>query len=261
MTPHTSRAASVARAPMSTIRASASPSSRASSSPHTSLAHIRVVVWDVDGTLADSASLGFTSTNAVLLDAGLPRITPAQYALGTKFTTPRRMAWHATGDEDHACGRALGDAFDARYVALVDDVTAGFYPGIKPLVERLAQKGVRQGVLSNACGAYARAVIAANGVEALVSTTLGADDVPRAKPAPDGLLVAFRAIGDDVDARATAYIGDAPSDGAAARAAGCVSIGVNWGSHDLTRDDAARCFDVVFESVDALERALFADCR
>jgi hypothetical protein len=36
---------------------------------------------------------------------------------------------------------------------------------------------------------------------------------------------------------------------------------VNWGSHDLTRDDAARCFDVVFESVDALERALFADCR
>jgi phosphoglycolate phosphatase-like HAD superfamily hydrolase len=250
------RAASMRASSTITNAAPSNARTQPSSSSLSSLAHIRVVVWDVDGTLADSASLGFDSTNAVLRDAGLAPITPAQYALGTKFTTPRRLAWHATGDEDHACGRELGDAFDARYVALVSDETAGFYPGIKPLVERLAVNGVRQGVLSNACGAYARAVIEANGIGALVSAVLGADDVPRAKPAPDGLLQAFRTIGDDVDARTTAYIGDAPSDGAAARAAGCVSIGVNWGSHDLSSADA---FDVVFASVDELERAFFGE--
>ena len=38
----------------------------------------KAVLWDVDGTLADSTTLGFTSTNAVLVEAGLPAIDLAQ---------------------------------------------------------------------------------------------------------------------------------------------------------------------------------------
>ena len=252
-----------ARSPMrSRVRAHAAPSTSAPSNAHShdmkSLSRLSVVAWDVDGTLANTAALGYDSTNAILRERGLREITPEEYARGTRFTTPRRMAWHATGDADDVVGVALGAAFDARYVALVDASRAAFYDGVRDILRGLHRRGVKQGVLSNACGAYARAVIAANEAEAFVACAYGADDVPRAKPAPDGLRRVFETIG-SVDVRNAAYIGDAPSDGEAARAAGCVAVGVSWGSHDLTRDDAARHFDVVFDSVADLRRAFFDD--
>ena len=54
----------------------------------------KAVLWDVDGTLADSTTLGFTSTNAVLVEAGLPAIDLAQYKRGTRFPPP--SAWRGT---------------------------------------------------------------------------------------------------------------------------------------------------------------------
>lgn len=66
-----------------------------------------LVLWDVDGTLSDSFQLGFDSTNAVLQRNGKDRISTESYHQGTKFTTPRRMAWHVTGDPDHPIGEEL----------------------------------------------------------------------------------------------------------------------------------------------------------
>jgi len=222
------------------------------------LARARTVVWDVDGTLADSTELAFGSTNAVLRANGYDEIDRAEYLIGSKYTTPRRLAWHATKDPDDVRGEALGAAFDATYVGLVTRETTGFYTGIPALVERLRANNRRQAVLSNACGAYARAVVAANGVSELMERVYGADDVPAAKPAPDGLARIMREMGVMDDPSATAYVGDAPSDGAAAKAAGCVAVGVNWGSHNLSEAENARHFDVVFDTVEELERGLFA---
>jgi beta-phosphoglucomutase-like phosphatase (HAD superfamily) len=61
-----------------------------------------------------------------------------------------------------------------------------------------ARGGVRLGALSNACGEYVRAVLAANltGQQGITfEVQLGADDVPAAKPAPDGLLACSEALG------------------------------------------------------------------
>lgn len=66
-----------------------------------------LVLWDVDGTLSDSFQLGFDSTNAVLQKNGKDHISTESYHQGTKFTTPRRMAWHVTGDPDHPIGEEL----------------------------------------------------------------------------------------------------------------------------------------------------------
>lgn len=66
-----------------------------------------LVLWDVDGTLSDSFQLGFDSTNAVLKQNGKESISTESYHQGTKFTTPRRMAWHVTGDPDHPIGEDL----------------------------------------------------------------------------------------------------------------------------------------------------------
>ena len=54
---------------------------------------LRAVLWDVDGTLADSYMLGYASTNTVFRNNGLPEIGEDVYHMGTKYTTPRRLAW------------------------------------------------------------------------------------------------------------------------------------------------------------------------
>ena len=249
--------------PASTVSPSATTSTTRARGDSTrarasALARARTVVWDVDGTLANSTELAFGSTNAVLRASGYDEIDRAEYLIGSKYTTPRRLAWHATKDPDDARGEALGAAFDAAYVELVSRETTGFYEGVKRVVERLRASERRQAVLSNACGAYARAVVAANGVSEVMERVYGADDVPAAKPAPDGLALIMREMGVMDDPSTTAYVGDAPSDGAAAKAAGCVAVGVNWGSHNLSEAENARHFDVVFDTVEELEHGLFA---
>ena len=190
----------------------------------------RAILWDVDGTLSDSYKLGYSSTNSVLKPLGI-EINEESYHQGTKLTTPRRLAWHVTGDPDHPSGIDLGDQFDKLYVELVSTSTAPFYPGILNVLNTLENKydGIIFGALSNACGAYVRAVLSANGVTDRFRVALGADEVPAAKPDPDGLLLICNTLSLSPDE--CIYIGDSPSDGQAATAAGMVSVGVTWGSH------------------------------
>ena len=61
------------------------------------------------------------------------------------------------------------------------------------------------------------------------SVALGADDVPAPKPHPDGLFQLCKKL--NVDPVRCIYVGDSPTDGQAATAAGMQSIGVTWGSH------------------------------
>jgi HAD superfamily hydrolase (TIGR01549 family) len=194
----------------------------------------RAVLWDVDGTLSDSYKLGFDSTNKVLLNVGVT-ITEDQYHEGTKLTTPRRLAWHVTGNPDDPTGIDLGTQFDDLYVELVSTETAPFYPGIMDVLSTLQEKNQNDlvlGALSNACGAYVTAVLKVNGVTDMFSIGLGADEVPAAKPQPDGLLKICKTLG--LDPALCVYVGDSPSDGQAATAAGMKSVGVTWGSHPET---------------------------
>ena len=244
---------SSSRSPARTPSPRAAMSTSARAVPSVEFHAADAVIWDVDGTLADSTELGFTSTNAVLTEANLPAITLAQYMVGTRYATPQRLAWHATGDVDHPSGVELGAAFDRHYIALVSLQTAGFFPGVADLVAALAAvPNKSQAVLSNACGEYARAVMAANDVAKHMTLVHGADDAPRVKPAPDGLLAQCEAMGWQ-PARCV-YGGDSPSDGAAARAAGMRSVGCLWGAHDRVACEGS--FDALVETVDELAALL-----
>lgn len=152
---------------------------------------IRGVVFDIDGTLADSWNLGFEATKTVLAeyqnDMEEVKLSPDTYPLsseeyhfGCRYTTPERLARHVglePGDDAfEETGKLLGDKFDRYYVQLVDTATAGFYDGIGEMLIRLhagelkGQKlgsgistdGVKLGALTNACVEYAHAVLKAN---------------------------------------------------------------------------------------------------
>lgn len=214
------------------------------------------VFWDVDGTLSNSYQLGFTCTNEVLRRHGLPPIDELTYHQGTKYTTPRRMAWHATNDPDNDIGMTLGQQFDDLYVDFVSADSTPLYPGIFELLHKIKDKqpNVAFAALSNACTQYVRSVLKCTQLEPLFSLSLGADIVPRAKPDPDGLLQICKSLSIATDR--CVYIGDSPTDGQAAKAAGMMSIGVTWGSHpaQVVREN----FQVVVANVDDLHRAILS---
>ena len=212
----------------------------------------RAVCWDIDGTLCDSFQLAFDATAKVLTSRGFPAPSAEEYHLFTKYTTPVRLARHCglePGTEEfERLGTELGAEFDELYIGLVDMQTAAFFPGIKDLLVDLGTRGVSLGALTNAAVQYAEAVLSCNEVRSHFTVVHGADDVPQAKPAPDGLLLCSEELG--ISASDCIYIGDSPSDGAAAKAAGMRSIGVTWGSHPVERVTPA--FDVVVSTVDDL---------
>ena len=217
------------------------------------------VLWDVDGTLVESTRLAFDATNEVLEGAGRPAVTVEDYKIGCRYTTPERFNYHMGLQTGDAEGARLGQIFDDTYVKRVSKDTAGLFDGMDGLVRSLAMNGHPQGVLSNACGAYVRAVMAANEFDeipgqriAVMKVALGADEVPQAKPHPDGLLACCEKL--KVEPASCVYIGDSPSDGKAAKAANMRAIGVLWGANG--RDAMEGHFDVLCDDVKSLSKAL-----
>ncbi len=216
------------------------------------------VVFDIDGTLADSFRLGFDATNVVLRRNAFPPISEGDYHDNCIYVTPERMARHAVGEHDEELGIRLGGEFDREYIALVSTETAGFYPGLRPLLERLRDSGAVLGALTNAAVAYAEAVLLVNNARGAFGSVHGADSVERAKPFPDGCLRVAADLG--LEPGNCIYVGDAPTDGAAARAASYGSaIGCSYGSHAASKLEASGHFDIVVPDVAALEKALFPD--
>eukprot|EP00537_Pseudo-nitzschia_pungens_P017011 CAMPEP_0172401824 /NCGR_PEP_ID=MMETSP1061-20121228/52025_1 /TAXON_ID=37318 /ORGANISM="Pseudo-nitzschia pungens, Strain cf. pungens" /LENGTH=258 /DNA_ID=CAMNT_0013135589 /DNA_START=96 /DNA_END=872 /DNA_ORIENTATION=- len=211
----------------------------------------KAIIFDIDGTLADSWKLGFDATLVVLQNNQLPLIDEETYHECTRFSTPQRLARHAglepittTEDEDartnnllfEQTGNKLAAEFDDLYVGLVTTETAGFFPGVQGLLEKIRScpSTVKVGCLTNACVAYAYAVLKANNNENLdllgmCQSVHGADTVAAPKPEPNGLYKVCAELG--IEVCDSVYIGDSPSDALAADAAGMPSIGVTWGSH------------------------------
>lgn len=228
----------------------------------------KAVIFDIDGTLVDSWKLGFDATQVVLKKNQLPLIDEAAYHDCTRFATPQRMARHAgleprsPADTDEAIennllfekvGDMLAAEFDELYLGLVSIETAGMYPGINEVLQKLSScPSVKVGCLTNACVAYAHAVLKVNDegsdnnnkdqYRKLCESVHGADSVPAPKPEPDGLYKVCDELG--VKPSDSIYVGDSPSDALAADAAGMPSIGVTWGSHseDSIREAPFTCY-------------------
>lgn len=237
------------------------------------------VIFDIDGTLADSWKLGFDATQVVLKNNDIELITEELYHECTKYCTPDRLARHAglvpeNGEEFQRVGEKLAQEFDELYVGLVSLETAGFYGGIQDLILSLPKdrENVKVAALTNACVGYAHAVLKTNcpmlgsknendseaqtGIYDLFLSIHGADTVPKPKPDPSGL---FQCCGEiELDPKECVYIGDSPSDAVAAKNAGMIAIGVLWGSHPEESLKKAP-FDYLCKSVGELSSLLLIE--
>lgn len=215
-----------------------------------SINNCKGVIFDIDGTLANSKQLGFDATAKVLKKNNIPSITEAIYDEGTRYSTPERLARHAglkssDGENFNSVGNRLASEFDNLYIGLVTIETAGFFSGINGMLKNIPSD-VCVGALTNACVRYAEVVLKINSSvpnnnnnditdsnNALFNrfkSIRGADNVRTPKPSPDGLFQVCEDL--HLSPNECVYIGDSPTDAEAANAAGMKAIGVLWGSHD-----------------------------
>lgn len=212
---------------------------------------MRLVLFDVDGTLVDSQNIIVAALTAAYAAHGLAAPSRAQALSIVGLSLPEAFSAllgpHAPLD---SLAHAYRDAFFALRASAAHDEP--FFPGAEAAVARL---GDRTDVLIGlATGKSRRGVAhlcARAGWETVFATVQTADEHP-SKPAPDMILAALAETGARADL--AFMIGDTTYDMAMARAAGVRPIGVAWGYHDAAalREAGAEQVIAGFDALDAL---------
>jgi phosphoglycolate phosphatase len=187
---------------------------------------IEAVLFDLDGTLADTAPDMALTVNRMLASRGKAAVAVEQVR---PFVSrgARGMVCSAFGiTTDHPDFNALREEFLRLYGENLC-VDTRLFPGMAELLDLLEAQSIAWGVVTNKFERFARPIIEALGLDKRAAVIVGGDTCPRPKPFPDPLLFAAATIG--VAPMRTLYVGDDERDVQAARAAGMPVIVAGYG--------------------------------
>ena len=191
-----------------------------------SRARVRALLFDLDGTLIDSAPDLAGAANDMRIAHGLAALplAPFRPKVGSGA---RGMVGRAfdVGPQDERFA-ALRDEYLQRYEARMT-VETHVFPSMLPVLDELDRRGMPWGIVTNKAARYAEPIVEALSLHQRIRTLVCGDTLAHAKPHPAPLLEAARRIG--VAAAACAYVGDDFRDVQAGEAAGMVTVAVAWG--------------------------------
>jgi pyrophosphatase PpaX len=180
-----------------------------------------VVLFDLDGTIVDSGWMILASYRHA-----------TSTVLGRDFPDEVLLANVGAGDLEEQMREfdlekadELAKAYREFYAPLHSELQA--FPGMLELLRKLDDEDRQVGIVSAKRRDIVKLATDALGFGERLDVVVGSDEAPRGKPYPDQILVALERLGAEPDH--TAYVGDAPFDVAAAKAAGVHAVGVTWG--------------------------------
>ncbi len=187
---------------------------------------LQALLFDLDGTLLDSAPDLAGTANDMRLARGLQPLPCAQLRphagsgargmLGQAFAlTPQDAAYAPLRDEFH-------DLYQARMLRETQ-----VFDAVHRLVDLLHALNCPWGIVTNKALRFSQPLVDALAPLSRTGALVGGDSTPFTKPRPEPLLEAARRLG--VDPAACAYVGDDPRDMQAAHAAGMQAWAAAWG--------------------------------
>jgi len=214
---------------------------------------VRAVLFDLDGTLIDSAPDLAGAGNDMRAARGLP-LLPLEHFRPMVGAGARGMLGRALqvqpGDPEF---EALRDEFLQRYEARMTRETRVF-DAMRPVLDVLRDAARPWGIVTNKATRFSEPLVRALGLLDEAATLVSGDTTPHAKPHPAPLLEAARRLG--VDAAQCVYVGDDLRDVQAGRAAGMLTVAAAWGY--LGEGDSIEAWDAhhVIESPGELLKLL-----
>ncbi len=190
------------------------------------MARIQAILFDLDGTIADTAPDLASAANSLRLADDVPPL-PIELLRPFASQGARGLLKEAVGlsPEDPGFEHAR-----LRFLSYYEQnlcVYTRLFPGIEPLLAGIEKRGTPWGIVTNKVEYFAQPLMQKLGLANRCAITVGGDTTPNPKPAPDPLLYAARAI--KVAPEACLYVGDDLRDVQAAHAAGMTSVAVRWG--------------------------------
>lgn len=190
------------------------------------------VVFDLDGTLADTAADISESLNAALatLQLGSVDSGAVRLMIGRGPTVLAELALRHLGVvAERRLVDELTDAFVGHYAAS-DNRLSSLFPGVRECLEELASLNIAIGVCSNKPHDSCRGLLVDLGVAKYVCALQGSGDGVPNKPDPTMLLNVLQSL--DAPAEQALYVGDSATDVLTAHAAGLPVILVSYGYTD-----------------------------
>jgi len=215
---------------------------------------MRTVIFDLDGTLADTSGDLIAAANACFEGLGLGAPLDPARDQSTAFHGGRAML--RLGFDRVRPGWSEADV-DAQYPLLLDyyganiDLYTTLYPGAAEAAERLRTGGYALGICTNKPEGLAETLLARLGVRDLFASLVGADTLPVRKPNPAPYRAAVERAGGS--ATRSMLLGDTATDRDTARAAGVPCALVTFGpegravadlSPEALLDDFADLYDL-----------------
>lgn len=187
---------------------------------------MKLVIWDIDGTLVDSHAQIMQAMEAGTTRAGLPPLPAAQVSSIVGLSLPVAVAT-LLPDADPVTRAEVVEGYRSHYFAARSAAESPLFPGALDCLRQLA--GRSDLLMAVATGKSRRGLdglLAAHGLGGYFAATHCADGHP-SKPAPGMILSCLS----DTGARDAVMIGDTSFDMLMARNAGIAGLGVGWGHH------------------------------
>ena len=218
---------------------------------------MRTVIFDLDGTLADTSRDLINAANTCFRELGLGDVLTHPGDAGTALRGGRAML---TLGLDRAGFADMGE-IDRQYPRLLAAYGADvathtvLYPGALAAIEGLKSAGYAVGICTNKPEGLAETLMAALGVRDAFASLIGADTLAVRKPDPATFVAAVERAGGNV--AHSLLVGDTETDHRTARAAGVPSILVTFGPGgrgvlDLNPDGSIDHFDGLLAEVQRL---------
>jgi phosphoglycolate phosphatase len=194
---------------------------------------LRAVIFDLDGTLVDSAPDLAFAANRMLAALGLPGRDPALLATFIGKGIPKLVERALVGSLDGVADAALTaralPLFE-RYYGEESGRRTTVYPGVGEGLRMLEREGLPLACVTNKAERFTLELLAQTKLAAFFAVVVGGDTLERKKPDPLPFRHACDRLG--VAVGEALVVGDSRNDVAGARAAGCPVICVPYGYNE-----------------------------
>ncbi|MCV2348714.1 phosphoglycolate phosphatase [Paucibacter sp. Y2R2-4] len=187
---------------------------------------VRAVLFDLDGTLVDSAPDLAGAANEMRLLRGLPALDLAQLRPMVGAGARGMLGLALQVRPEDAQYEALKDEFLSRYEARLSLETR-LFQDVQTLLDALVAADMAWGIVTNKAERFALPLTRQLGLHDSARVVVGGDTTPHSKPHPAPLLEAAKRAG--VAPEHCIYVGDDERDIVAGRAAGMRTVAAAWG--------------------------------